>query len=217
MSLFQKKVSKEPTSTPWHVDFLDKKALPDVGVVPIGFIAICCVGAVLAILLAVILYFQFNISNLNTDIIELQKFIDKRDANNKKMLGYSADFLKKGKVIGDLHNAILPLTDLTEVIFSVVASKPNTIFLSQIKCKPQAVSDQEKKPGSVVMYEIHLEGSAQELDDDKAIGCVSEYKNSLTHNLFLRGHSIDVTIDDVKRNGSSKLIEFIISISLKLS
>lgn len=216
--LFKKKSNNENISIPWNVDFRDPLTLPNISAVRTEFILIWTLGIILASMLSIIIYFEWDLASKKNYIESLQQFISSKRKFNSEFLNLSKNFINTSNIINKIKLNFLPEADLSEVLFSVAASKPDSVLLTKIECKESISSIQErsKKIESQPVYTIQIDGNTNGKEDDESIELVNDFKSILLDNFILKKLNIDVIIDDVRRNGSSKLVEFGMTISLKL-
>lgn len=166
MSKFGRK--KAPGAPPWHPDFRDAAALPDVKVVRTSFFVNAF--AILVLVCAVLLVASHEIKqrSLRAEILETEKRLSENRSHHEQVLRMQREFDKNARLLSEVSQYAEESLDFSGFLVALGTSMPRDMMLSTVRY----LDSNERGPAAV--RQIQLAGAIQGTPDSAA-SIVTEY------------------------------------------
>lgn len=177
--------NRTPTpSAPWHPDFRDREALPDVKAVRTSFF-INGVSILLLVLVGYFLGFQeYKQRTLQSDINALEGKIAEHQSRNEEVLRLNRSFLTNQRLINEVADYLGDSLELSELLVALGESLHPNIALSSIRLQGGSQRD------SAGERQILISGSIRAAPE-AAASAITEYLNIFHENPFLNQRVTD--------------------------
>lgn len=202
--------------SPWHPDFRDAEALPDVKLVRTDFL-LNCLGAAVFIIAGIFFVTNFMMAKSIQDNIDIvSQDLDKKKSLNKNAFIQNKDFYDKSSLVTIFNKYCHPSIDPLEFLISIAQNKNKELIFHRISFeeKTEALSRNErKKRDPKKIYIFNIEGTIQGSYDD-ALDILNDYMDQVAGIPSIKDSIEEIEMVSLKRDKLIELFTYQIDITV---
>jgi hypothetical protein len=193
--------SEKTSVKAWRVDFRNQVNLPDIKTVRTGFAVNTSIFAVLGGLLMFALHREITVSNLATEITELEKSIATAKAENEKAFVLYQQYIKEEKILKEAQAFDANSFDFIAFITAFSKQMPPGVKIKRVdyKAKDQPITLSGEIAGR----------------DAEATAKADQFTNALKNSEALRGIIANVSMPKIDRDNTTDSLVFDLVLKLK--
>lgn len=206
----QLKKAKVKESSPWHQDFRNTEALPDIKVIRTRFF-VNLVAFVIPLFVATIwLQKEFSLDSLRSDIARLEEKKAAMQASNSKLIGLSRDFVKESAKIKSLDDYYYNLFPVSEYLAALSQYVSEEMVFSSVELKK---ANRIEGNDVVDIWQSNVSGFVEH-GNTGAITAVNTLVENISKDELLLPVLDDAFLDNLSRDQNTDTLNFVVSITM---
>jgi uncharacterized protein (DUF1778 family) len=193
--------SEKDSANSWHVDFRNQVNLPDIKTVRTGFAVNTSIFAVLGGLLIFTVHREITVSNLATEIAELEKSTATAKAENEKAFVLYQQYIKEEKILKEAQVFDASSFDFVAFITAFSQQMPPGVKIKRVdyKAKDQPITISGEIAGR----------------DVEATAKADQFSTALKNSEALRGIIANVSMPKIDRDNTTDSLVYELVLKLK--
>lgn len=215
---------KTQNELPWHPDFRDVSALPDLKVVRSSFFINFAPLVVAVALLGYWIFIEIQIGSLSGAIASHQGEIALHEKTNAELLRQSAEFEKWAKNINEIQGFVGVPFKSSDFLAAIGSVRPAQMTLTQLSYNIEARKEPDKKQGdkkipgkAFAVYNVTVVGSMSGTAQ-QATRAVSAFRDKLEELPLFKGLTFNVkpVLKTFSRDKSLDVYSFTLNLEVRL-
>lgn len=204
------KKSKAPAQSPWHQDFRNPDALPDIKVIRTRFF-VNFVAIVIPLFVSVIwIQNEISLSSLKSSIAELEVEKLSMESSNSELVELSREFLQESAKIESLDTYYYNLFPLSDYMMTLSDQVGEDMVVSSLELKK---SNRVAGNDVVDVWESRVAGYVAH-GDQAAITRVNKFVEDIGKEELLEPHIDEAFLDNLSRDQETDTLNFVVSITM---
>jgi hypothetical protein len=202
------KKSKQAAEAPWHQDFRNVDALPDIKVIRTRFF-VNLIAVVVPLFIATLWVQQeLSLSTVRSEIAELENEKKSLEASNTNLVGLSRNFVEEAAKIESLDDYYYNLFSVSDYLVSLSKRVSEDMVISTMELKKA-----NRVEGSEVLdtWESQISGYVI-LEDQTAVSHVNQFLGELREEELIAEYLDDAFLDNLSRDQVTDTLNFVVSI-----
>lgn len=204
------KKTKVQADSPWHQDFRNPEALPDIKVIRTQFF-VNFVAIVIPLFVAVIwVQKEVSLNALKDDIEALDKEKQSMQATNDELVQLSRNFMKESAKIESMDEYYYNLFPLSDYLVTISDRVAEDMVVSSMEIKK---SNRVRGNDVVDVWESRIAGYVAH-GDQGAITRVNNFVEEIGDEALLKPHIDEAFLDNLARDQETDTLNFVVSITM---
>ncbi len=204
------KKSKAPARSPWHQDYSNPDALPDIKVIRTRFF-VNFVAIVIPLFVSVIwIQNEISLSSLKSSIAELEVEKLSMESSNSELVELSREFLQESAKIESLDTYYYNLFPLSDYMMTLSDQVGEDMVVSSLELKK---SNRVAGNDVVDVWESRVAGYVAH-GDQAAITRVNKFVEDIGKEELLEPHIDEAFLDNLSRDQETDTLNFVVSITM---
>ncbi len=204
------KKSKALSQSPWHQDFRNAEALPDIKVIRTQFFV--NVVAIVIPLFVAIMWIQNEVSlnSLKGSIADLQEEKTSMQSSNAELVELSREFMKEPAKIESLDGYYYNLFPVSDYLVTLSDQVGEDMVVSSLELKK---SNRVAGNDVIDVWESRIAGYVAQ-GDQGAITRVNSFVEDIGKEELLEPHIDEAFLDNLSRDQETDTLNFVVSITM---
>ncbi|MDA9763982.1 MAG: hypothetical protein P8L44_19200 [Opitutales bacterium] len=204
------KKSKAPAQSPWHQDFRNADALPDIKVIRTRFF-VNFVALVIPLFVAIMwIQNEMSLNYLKGSIAELAEEKASMQSTNNELVELSREFLKESAKIESLDEYYYNLFPVSDYLVTLSDQVREDMVVSSLELKK---SNRVSGNDVIDVWESRIAGYVAHVDQE-AITRVNNFVEEIGKEELLEPHIDEAFLDNLARDQETDTLNFVVSITM---
>lgn len=204
------KKSKQGHKAPWHQDFRNTDALPDIKVIRTRFF-VNFVAIVVPLFVSILWVQQeLSLSEIRGDIAKLEDEKASLEASNSELVSLSREFMKEAAKVESLDNYYHNLFPVSDYLVTLSDQVSEDMVISSMDLKK---ANRVEGNNVIDTWESRISGYVV-LEDKTAVSHVNEFVEELSKKELLAKYLDDAFLDNLSRDQVTDTLNFVVSIAM---
>lgn len=202
------KKSKQGHEAPWHQDFRNTDALPDIKVIRTRFF-VNFVAIVVPLFVSILWAQQeLSLSEVRGDIAKLEDEKASLEASNSELVSLSREFMKEAAKVESLDAYYHNLFPVSDYLLTLSDQVSEDMVISSMDLKK---ANRIEGNNVIDTWESRISGYVV-LEDKTAVSHVNEFVEELSKKELLAKYLDDAFLDNLSRDQVTDTLNFVVSI-----
>ncbi len=200
------KKKKKADFPAWHPDFRISEDLPDIKAVRTDFLINIGAATLALVLLVWLAYREATIGGLTDQVDSLEEVRQSLEAENRRVVGLNARFMKKKRIADDIGKFYSAPFDVPKFFADIARIRPAEIAFTEIAYREDVIGSKEDLAR---VFRFNFRGQTQTLQ------VVVDFKDSFTELPYLADMDVSIEEGANPRNPALNTFGFSLDVDLE--